>query len=138
MNYVLKKIYTFEAAHRLIKNYTGKCNNNHGHSYRIVLQIETEVLDDRDMVIDFNETKVLKEWIDKNLDHASILWKEDPLIPMLQQLNNKLYITEQSPTSEHLAKIILQKAIEIFNSDRVRVHSIEINETCTSGVTIYA
>ncbi|MCG8699481.1 MAG: 6-carboxytetrahydropterin synthase [Bacteroidales bacterium] len=138
MNYVLKKIYTFEAAHRLIKNYSGKCNNNHGHSYRVAIEIEATELDNRDMVIDFNETKILKQWIDDNLDHASILWKEDPLIPLLKQLNNKLFITEESPTSEYLAKIILEKSMEIFNSERVKVRSIEINETCTSGVTLYA
>ena len=40
--------------------------------------------------------------------------------------------------TEYLAKIILEKSMEIFNSERVKVRSIEINETCTSGVTLYA
>lgn len=137
MKYVLTKKFTFEAAHRLIRNYTGKCNNNHGHSYKLTLSLVSEELDDRDMVIDFNETKALKAWIDEKLDHSTILWKEDPFIGKLQEMEMKLFITEQSPTSEHIAKIVFEKAIELFQNSHIRVHSIEINETCTSGATLY-
>ncbi|NJK86080.1 MAG: 6-pyruvoyl tetrahydropterin synthase family protein [Bacteroidales bacterium] len=95
MQYVLEKIFTFEAAHRLIRNYEGKCTNNHGHSFRVVLRLEGEKLDERDMLIDFKEMKVLKTWIDENLDHASILWEEDPLIPVLKKFGQKLYVCKK-------------------------------------------
>lgn len=138
MKFVLQKIFTFEAAHRLIKNYEGKCTNNHGHSFRVVLNLEGENLDDRDMLIDFNETKALKQWIDKELDHASILWEEDPLIPVLKQHNQKLFICSKNPTSEHIAELIFEEAKKLFEKSSIKVRAIEINETCTSGITLYA
>ena len=137
MKYVLRKKLTFEAAHRLIKNYEGKCTNNHGHSFEVIIELEGKELDDRDMLIDFKEIKSLKEWIDTDLDHASIMWKEDPLIEDLKKHNQKLFITEKNPTSEHIAEIILNKAIELYQSDKIKVRSIQINETCTSGIILY-
>jgi 6-pyruvoyltetrahydropterin/6-carboxytetrahydropterin synthase len=136
MKYQITKTLTFEAAHRLLKNYSGKCTNNHGHSWVIVLTIEAETLDNRDMVIDFAETKALKTWIDDNLDHTTILWKNDPMCDYIQQTGQRIFITENSPTSEHIAEIILNKANELFNSDRTRVYSIEVSETCTSSVRL--
>ncbi len=138
MNYVLRKKFTFEAAHRLIKNYEGKCTNNHGHSFEVILELEGSTLDDKDMLIDFKETKALKTWIDDALDHASIMWKEDAMIPDLEKHGQKVYITEKNPTSEHIAEIILEKAVELFQNQRVTVRSIQINETCTSGIILYA
>lgn len=137
MKFVLQKIFTFEAAHRLIKNYEGKCTNNHGHSFRVVLNLSGENLDQRDMLIDFNETKALKQWIDTYLDHASILWENDPLIPALKALNQKLFICKKNPTSEHIAELIFEEAKRLFEKSSVKVHAIEINETCTSGITLY-
>ncbi|MFO7658490.1 MAG: 6-carboxytetrahydropterin synthase [Bacteroidales bacterium] len=137
MKYILKKKFTFEAAHRLIKNYTGKCTNNHGHSYSVVLMLEGTGLDEKDMLIDFVETKQLKQWIDTYLDHASILWENDPMIPMLKQLDQKLFICKKSPTSEHIAELIMQEAINFFENSKLKIHAIEINETCTSGITLY-
>jgi 6-pyruvoyltetrahydropterin/6-carboxytetrahydropterin synthase len=138
MKFVLQKIFTFEAAHRLIKNYEGKCTNNHGHSFRVVLNLEGNELDERDMLIDFIETKSLKKWIDEHLDHASILWEEDPLIPCLKQQNQKLFLCKKNPTSEHIAELIFEEAKKLFEKSHTRVYAIEINETCTSGITLYA
>ena len=138
MKYVLKKKFNFEAAHRLIRNYSGKCTNNHGHSFEVYLHLEGSELDEKDMLIDFKETKALKQWIDLNLDHASILWEEDPLIPELKKHRQKLFICKKNPTSEHIAELILAEAIKLFENSRIKVHSIHINETCTSGITLYS
>lgn len=138
MKYIIHKEFTFEAAHRLLRNYTGKCSNNHGHSFRIKLCLEGSELDEKDMLIDFKETKALKSWIDDTLDHVTMLWEEDPLAKHLVETGNKVYLTKKNPTSEHLAEIILQKACELFENSRIKVHSIEINETCTTGVKIYS
>ncbi len=137
MKYVITKEFHFEAAHRLLKNYVGKCTNNHGHSFRMTLHLEGADLDERDMLIDFQETKVLKTWIDETLDHVTILWEKDPLIKPLQDTGNKVYLTSKNPTSEHIAEIILKKAMELFENARVKIHCIEINETCTTSAKIY-
>jgi hypothetical protein len=65
------------------------------------------------------------------------MWKEDPLITDLEKHSQKLYVTEKSPTSEHIAEIILNKALDLFQNNRIHVRSIRINETCTSGITLY-
>lgn len=138
MQYIIHKEFRFEAAHRLLRNYTGKCANNHGHSFRVKLSLEGSELDEKDMLIDFQETKVLKTWVDETFDHVTILWEEDPLIKYLVETGNRVFLTKKNPTSEHLAEIILQKACELFENSQIKVHSIEINETCTTGVKIYS
>lgn len=137
MKYAITKEFTFEAAHRLLRNYHGKCSNNHGHSYRIKLYLEGENLDEKDMLIDFNETKKLKTWIDDNLDHVTMLWEEDPMIESLQSFGNKVLITKKNPTAEHIAELILQQAQIFFEDSRIKVQCVEINETCTSGARLY-
>jgi 6-pyruvoyltetrahydropterin/6-carboxytetrahydropterin synthase len=137
MKYIISKEFSFEAAHRLLRNYTGKCTNNHGHSFKVKIYLEGNSLDEKDMLIDFQETKALKSWVNDHLDHVTILWEGDPLIQSLQATNNKVMVTKKNPTSEHIAEIVLKKAQELFENTRIRVHCIEINETCTTGAKIY-
>jgi 6-pyruvoyltetrahydropterin/6-carboxytetrahydropterin synthase len=135
--FIITKEFTFEAAHRLFRNYTGKCTNNHGHSFKIKLHIEGNELDDKDMLMDFQETKKLKSWVEENFDHVTILWEKDPMIQHMAELQNKVFITKKNPTSEHIAEIILEKAMQLFNSEKVKVNCIEVNETCTTGARIF-
>lgn len=137
MKYQITKEFTFEAAHRLIKNYCGKCSNNHGHSYIVKLHLEGENLDEKDMLIDFKETKSLKAWIDEELDHVTMLWEGDPMIEDLRKHDNKVLVTKKNPTAEHICEIILEKAQALFESSNIKVACIEINETCTSAAKLY-
>jgi 6-pyruvoyltetrahydropterin/6-carboxytetrahydropterin synthase len=92
--------------HRLL-NYAGKCKNLHGHNGRAVITIESETLDERGMVLDFSDIKhVVSGWIDENLDHRMILHRDDPAIPLLQQLGEPLYIVGENPTAENIARMI--------------------------------
>ena len=54
MRYSVCKTLTFEAAHRLLKDYSGKCSNNHGHSWVVDIEVEAEQLDEKGMVVDFD------------------------------------------------------------------------------------
>jgi 6-pyruvoyltetrahydropterin/6-carboxytetrahydropterin synthase len=137
MRYLITKEFRFEAAHRLLRNYCGKCNNNHGHSFNVKLYLEGNELDDKDMLIDFVETKALKQWIDSTLDHATILWNEDPLADYLEREGHSVYRTAKNPTSEHIAEVIVAKAQQMFQNSRIKVHCVEVNETCTTGARIY-
>jgi 6-pyruvoyltetrahydropterin/6-carboxytetrahydropterin synthase len=136
MKYVVTKEFRFEAAHRLLRNYTGKCTNNHGHSWLVKLHLEGINLDEKDMLIDFQELKALKSWIDEELDHATLLWNEDPMCDYIKASGQRLYVTEKNPTSEHIAEIILREAMRIFESNRIKVQSVEVNETCTTGAKV--
>jgi queuosine biosynthesis protein QueD len=138
IKYELSKEFRFEASHRLIKNYSGKCVNNHGHMYRVIVVLHGTELDERDMLIDFNELKPLKKWIDNNLDHTTILWESDPMLSYITESRQRYLATKKSPTSEHIAEIILAKAIELFDNQRIRVKYIEVKESSTSGVKVYS
>lgn len=138
MAYEIYKKFTFEAAHRLIKNYQGKCTNNHGHSWEVIVYIQSEMLDPRDMVIDFSETKILKTWIDDNLDHSTILWDKDPMCQYIRESGQRIFLTSDNPTSEYIARLIFDKACELFQSNSINVACVEVKETCTSGVKYYS
>ena len=92
--------------HRLL-NYDGKCRYLHGHNGRAVITIESETLDARGMVLDFSDIKkVVSKWIDENLDHRMILNRNDPARPMLEQLGEPMFLIDENPTAENIAKLI--------------------------------
>jgi 6-pyruvoyltetrahydropterin/6-carboxytetrahydropterin synthase len=137
IKFTISKTFRFEAAHRLLRNYCGKCNNNHGHSWEVKVYLSGYQLDDRDMLYDFKDLNKLKVWINDSFDHVTILWKEDPMIKFLNESNQKVFVTEKNPTSEHLATNIFKKASEMFNTEDIWIDSVEINETCTSSARIF-
>lgn len=137
MKYVVTKEFRFEAAHRLLKNYTGKCTNNHGHSWLVRLHLEGTDLDEKDMLVDFQELKILKLWIDDQLDHATLLWENDPMCDYIRNSGQRIFVTAKNPTSEHIAEIVLTEAIRLFENARIKVMCVEVNETCTTGAKIF-
>ena len=98
--------------HRLL-NYRGKCRHLHGHNGKVLITIEASGLDDRGMVLDFNDIKnVVSRWIDENLDHRMILSRSDPAVPVLQELGEPLFLLESNPTAENIAKAIFDFAAD--------------------------
>jgi 6-pyruvoyltetrahydropterin/6-carboxytetrahydropterin synthase len=137
MKYIITKEFRFEAAHRLLKNYSGKCTNNHGHSWMVKLHLEGSNLDEKDMLIDFQELKALKTWVDDKLDHATLLWENDPMREYIQSSGQRMFLTKKNPTSEHIAEVILNESVRLFENSRIKVACVEVNETCTTGAKIY-
>jgi len=94
--------------HRLL-NYDGKCRYLHGHNGKAVIAIEADGLDDRGMVLDFSDIKKqVSTWIDDNLDHRMILNRDDPVVPMLQEMQEPLYLLDTNPTAENIARLIYE------------------------------
>ena len=92
--------------HRLL-DYRGKCRHLHGHNGQVVITFEVPDLDDRGMVLDFGEIKnVVSRWIDKHLDHRMILNRDDPAVPVLQQMGEPMCLLDANPTAENLARLI--------------------------------
>lgn len=72
---VTKEI-TFDSAH-MLSNYEGKCSNLHGHTYKLQVTLESNVLKNH-MVLDFNVLKeILNEAVMDNFDHAVIFSQEE-------------------------------------------------------------
>jgi 6-pyruvoyltetrahydropterin/6-carboxytetrahydropterin synthase len=96
--------------HRLMK-YEGKCRYLHGHNGRAIITIEASGLDERGMVLDFSDIKrVVNRWIDEVLDHRMILHRDDPVVPLLQELGEPLFLMDANPTAENIAKLIYDYA----------------------------
>ena len=95
--------------HRLL-NYDGKCRHLHGHNGRVEIEMASAKLDARGMVRDFNEIKEsIQGWIDRELDHKMILCRKDPALPALRKLKEPLFLVDENPTAENLAKLIFQE-----------------------------
>ena len=97
--------------HRLL-NYDGKCKNLHGHNGRAVIKMASKSLDELGMVLDFGEIKrVVNQWVDDTLDHRMILHKDDPVVPMLQEMGEPMHLIDENPTAENIARLIGEFAI---------------------------
>ena len=117
--------------HRLL-NYDGKCRFLHGHNAKAVVVLEGEHLDTRGMLIDFSDVKGhLRTWIDEYLDHKMILCQSDPLIPLLEETGEPLYLIEGNPTAENIARLIYLQARH-FNLPVVEVSLWETPRSCAT------
>ena len=127
------KDFTFDAAHRLVKGYQGKCQMLHGHTYKVEVLLSSTVLDQYDMVINFDEIKSrLKAWVDEHWDHATILNISDTALrEWLIAQCQKHYVLEGNPTAEKLAHILYLKALYMFPD--VAVGQVRVWETPTSS-----
>ncbi|MCB0365474.1 MAG: 6-carboxytetrahydropterin synthase [Bdellovibrionales bacterium] len=131
--FTLSTSFTFEAAHRLVHGYSGKCRNLHGHSFRITCSIEGSDLDQYGMVKDFAEFKVLKAWCKDHWDHATLLSESDTAtIEFLTSTEQKFFCFKENPTSEVIARYLLKKSEELG----FPLTSVTIDETCTHSCTI--
>ncbi len=104
--YRVSKSVSFCYGHRLL-NYTGKCRHLHGHNARAVISLESGKLDERGMVKDFSELKrLVRGWLDNEIDHTLLLCRDDPLLPLLQHAGERVCVTDDNPTAEVIARMI--------------------------------
>ena len=108
--YSVTKRIEFCYGHRLL-DYDGICKHPHGHNAVAEVEVRTGALDMRNMVCDFSDiTRVVKGWIDRELDHKMILRDDDPLVRPLEELGEPVFIVRSNPTVEHIAKLIFDYA----------------------------
>ena len=68
----ITKEITFDMAH-ILSNYSGKCANLHGHTYRLQVTLESKVNEETCMLLDFNVLKeILNEEVMERFDHSVI------------------------------------------------------------------
>ena len=129
--YSVTKRVEFCYGHRLL-DYGGVCKHPHGHNAVAEIEVRTESLDAREMVCDFSEIKrVIKGWIDRELDHKMILRHDDPLLEPLQQLGEPVFVVENNPTVEHIAQLIFDQA----RTEGFPIVRVTVWETPTSFAT---
>ncbi|MGF1582429.1 MAG: 6-pyruvoyl tetrahydropterin synthase family protein [Gemmataceae bacterium] len=117
--------------HRLL-GHAGKCRYLHGHNGRAVVTVTSPELDELGMVVDFGDLKqTIRQWIDDHLDHKLLLSQDDPLVPVLKQHDEPIFVMDSNPTAENIAKLIYDKACE-FGLDVVEVVLWETPNCCAS------
>jgi len=132
--YSVTKRIDFCYGHRLL-DYEGICKHPHGHNAIVEIEIQTDTLDRRNMVTDFSDIKrVMKGWIDRELDHKMILRADDPLTRMLQEMGEPIFVLDSNPTVERIARLIFDVARE----QGLPVARITVWETPTSWATYSA
>lgn len=112
----------FSAAHQL-RGYKGKCENLHGHNWRIQVVITAEKLNDIGLAMDFHELKKMTNELISTLDHSV--------------LNEMFPFTEINPSSENIAKWMYDSIKKKLNSNNITVASVTVWEAETASATYY-
>jgi 6-pyruvoyltetrahydropterin/6-carboxytetrahydropterin synthase len=121
----------FSYGHRLL-DYDGKCAHPHGHNARVEIELEATELDRTDIAVDFTVLKHgLQTWVDDHMDHKMVLRQDDPLLPLLRQLDEPVYVMDRNPTAECLASLIY----EVAARQGFPVRCVRFWETPTSYAT---
>lgn len=129
--YGLECEYAFDSAH-FLTDYYGKCENLHGHRWRVVAKIEQPALQTegtmKDMVLDFGVFKKTVKEICDRLDHTFLI-EEGSLKPdtlaALQSEGFSLTVLPFRTTAENLANYIFGELEE----RGLPVAEIEVDET---------
>jgi 6-pyruvoyltetrahydropterin/6-carboxytetrahydropterin synthase len=129
--YSVTKRIDFCYGHRLL-DYDGVCKHPHGHNAVAEIEVQTDRLDPRNMVVDFSDIKRrIKGWIDRELDHRMILRRDDPLVEALNTLGEPVYLLESNPTVERIARLLF----DISREQGLPVSRVTVWETPSSWAT---
>ena len=111
----------FSSAHQL-RGYRGKCENLHGHNYRIEIYARGRELNSTGLLVDFVELKAAADEVVGYLDHRNI----NELPPFDEELN---------PSAENLARYILERVASRVGDGRAQDYKVRCFETPTSVAT---
>jgi 6-pyruvoyltetrahydropterin/6-carboxytetrahydropterin synthase len=107
--YTISKEFTFSASHKL-ENLPADhpCSRVHGHNYIVIIELESDKLDDKGFVVDYRKLDLIKQFINNHLDH--------------RHLNDEFTF---NPTAGNIAKYIY----EIFLKTYPQLSAVTVKET---------
>jgi len=113
---------TFAAGHAL-RNYKGKCENVHGHNFRVQVVIEGERLDETGLLVDFLDVKDAMRNIIGRLDHVF--------------LNDVAPFDVKNPSAENIAEYFHSEMTRGLTAApvQVRVREVKVWETDIQSAT---
>ena len=110
----------FAAAH-FLRDYHGKCENLHGHNYKVYAHVRGSNLDEGGMLLDFTQIKKTLRNVCELLDHKNL---------------NDFDYFDQNPSAERIATFIAGKILEsipeLKDKNGTHLHAIDVFETDTS------
>ena len=111
------KIESYFSSAHFLRDYKGKCEELHGHNWKVEVNVEDKRLNKSGMVLDFKDLKIKLNDILEKLDHKC--------------LNNLAYFKKVNPTSENIAQYIYKNLKpEVYNLKLVTVW--ESHNSCAS------
>ncbi len=116
---------SFAAGHAL-RGYRGKCENPHGHNYKVRITLAGEELDNIGLLYDFKDLKLAMNQIIDRLDH--------------QYLNDVAPFRQQNPSAENMARYFYHEARSLLvqaTGGRVTVKQVKIWETDSTTATYF-
>ena len=116
----IKIVTNFSAAH-FLRNYKGKCENLHGHNWKVEILVSRANLDSLGMVMDFGDLKKMAQAALDELDH--------------HQLDNIEYFKQHNPSSEEIARYIFSKLKKEIHAKNCQLEKIRVWETESSCAT---
>ena len=108
----------FSSAHHLL-NYKGKCENVHGHNWKVEVTACGDNLDNSNILIDFKMLKKATNEVIDYLDHKDL--------NILEEFRN------ESPSSEFIARFIYNKLKEQIKE----ISRVDVWETPTSRASYF-
>ena len=121
--YELKVVTHFAAAHQLTM-VGSKCENMHGHNWRIEVYVAGDKLNAGGVLVDFGEIKAHLAEIMKKLDH--------------KYLNELDYFPDGNPSSENIAQFVARELQAKIDNSSARVSRVTAWESDDAGATYIA
>lgn len=99
--YEVRVTADFAAAH-FLRDYNGKCENLHGHNYKVYAHVRGEILNEGGMLLDFTKLKGALRKVIGQLDHTNL---------------NDMEYFDQNPSAERIATYIYEKIVEYLKQE---------------------
>jgi len=110
------------SAHQL-RGYQGKCENFHGHNWKIRLEVTRDCVDEIGLAVDFAELKKILNSVLEKYDHV--------------MLNELPEFSQTNPTSENLARIVFQQCKEALADFQIKMKAVTVWESSKAFVRYY-
>lgn len=120
--YELRITTKFSAAHQL-RNYQGKCENLHGHNWRVEVYVQAEQLNDIGLAMDFKDLKDAANYYLEQIEHSFV--------------NEVFPFTELNPSSENIAKWIYDGLSKKLNDENVQVSMVTVWESDNASASYF-
>ncbi|HEV2178496.1 MAG TPA: 6-carboxytetrahydropterin synthase QueD [Terriglobia bacterium] len=112
--------YSFAAGHAL-RNYKGKCENVHGHNYKVRVTIAGEQLNSTGLLVDFGDLRQALKLLASRLDHHF--------------LNDLPPFDELNPSAENLARYFCDEMAPQVKEHGAQISSVTVWETDLTSAT---
>ena len=138
---LIRKLFKFESAHVVRDCSSIRCKQSiHGHSYIVEIKLESDTIDNGQMVVDFGLLKTTIGDIIDSFDHSYTMWNKESkeFKDFIVENSSRYIIMPVSPSAEMLSLMfyaLIQRVIQKtqFNNGegRIHLHSVIVHETAT-------